>query len=226
MTSRIEILAAAEEPGLESLLYLLIFFVFPLLNTLGAWIRKRFGAEAHDGAKEVAGDPAEPIRQKPPRPAATVAKGRKTRRETALPDPARQPIAMPTRPMRRPPPLAKSPPTPPATERARPVPQPLKRSTRAKGARDAPPARPIASSGATSKTTQTAQQQSRSDRLHAMERIVERSEARERAVVQRDQPALLPRRLKASHLRSAVILSEILQPPLALREQDGVASPF
>ncbi len=187
-------LLAQEEPGWTKLLYLLIFFVFPVLNSLGEKIRK-WAAD-----KRVAKD-AQPGR---PTPAPKGVVG-------GL-QPAKQIVIRGERPASAPAvPLARAP--RPQTQRRQAATPPRPATPM--------PARPVRPQKRHTKSTPPQQMtDARRERLAAIEklaRVIPEVSAR-RAHTPRSIAPLLPGRVDPASLRSVIVLSEILRPPLALRD--------
>ncbi len=58
-----------DDDGLTNLLYILVVLVFPLLGSLGAWLRKRFGKQTEELVGDLEGSPQEELILLPPSPA-------------------------------------------------------------------------------------------------------------------------------------------------------------
>ena len=202
----------AQKPDLDwtNLLYLLVFLIFPALNSLGERLRKRFGKSKTQpppapGAP-VIGEPGKRldsppgrtivIMQQPPpapathprsrpavqgRPARPVVSGRLVVRRAPSQPPPRRPLPVQ-------PPDAR-----PAQRRLRPQPPAAPQEGRSVAA-------PVEASG------------------HALSRLIaqadqaQRRQTRPGSATQWVRQAITP-----AHLRHIVVLNEILQPPLALR---------
>ncbi len=199
---------AQEDSGWSNLLYLLVFVIVPALKALGTKLREKFGKETPEGLKDL------PTSKPPMRPRSirtSSVPGERTRRSAkadrpvtrvsprmAQPAPARrdaQPVRTgdaPSRMQPTPPPRAR----PVARRRPSKVARPAAAATRA----PVPESKPI-------HTIQRMMNQ------EAEQRLAQRRAERPRA-------SLLPKRLDREALRRAVILSEILQPPLGLRDLD------
>jgi hypothetical protein len=240
-----DILAQEDGGGWTSLLYLLIVFIFPALDALAKWIREKFAKNGEPGRDEAAvaqGTPPKPPlhRAKPPSPAAPEVRGPQPstrdrgrtieRRPAAKPtatiadrleqlfEAAREkagaeppvPPARPARPdhaktgridpTRRPPPPPKTP-----SPKRKIEPKPGERVTIAQPARVGRPA-----------------ERPREPKVVAVATLA-------RPLIEPPQPPhgrKLPRGrsviaagITPADLRSVVILSEILNPPLALRDR-------
>ncbi len=202
----LNILAQDDGGGWGNLLYLLVFLVLPALKSLGDWVRKRFGhdREVQDEVLQPKSQPRKPLKRPPPdevviipTPAGRVRPARPVKN---VPVPPRAASARP---------LAESPPT------ARPAAPVLSRPTM--------PKRPVRRRGPVHPSVEQARPAKpkvRDERLSTMERLLRESAQAEkqRAGAAALKERLLPERLDRAALRSAIILSEILQPPLALRE--------
>ncbi|MCH7527890.1 MAG: hypothetical protein IID39_10680 [Planctomycetes bacterium] len=199
---------AQEDRGWGNLLYLLIFFILPALKALGTKLREKFGKETPEDLKDL------PTSKPPmmPRPVRTSSvRGERTRRPAttdrpvarvsprmAQPVPAR-PDAQPVR-------------TGDAPSRIQPTPPPRARPVARR--RPSKVARPVAAE------TRTPVPESKP--IHTIQRIM-KEEAQQRLAesrAEKPRASLLPKHLDREALRRAVILSEILQPPLGLRDLD------
>ena len=189
----VNILAQDDNGGWGGLVYLLIFMVLPALKSFGVWLRKRFGEQTDEPEQTT-----DPSRETPKRLKRAV------RRETVAgtPKEERIPQAVPVK--ESPPPLAR-----PAAS-VRPRPAAPKRPVRRR--RPEPPQQAPSTADV------------RRQRLSTIADIMEKSTRPERQASPTAQPPgkrpLLPRKLDRATLRSAIILSEILQPPLALRQDE------
>lgn len=203
-------LVGQDDFNLSDLLYLLIFFVFPLLNSLGAKIREKFGESSADADADSEFGPVAPkgSEQAPPDRGVlerTRRAGEQMRRPNAPPAPASS--------APKPPPIAK--PVPTTHRRDQPIARPVaprKRQPTPKRGR-----RPAAPSTGRSRAPQS--QNAREDRLTTVEWLVAEEEELHAGTSRPHRRSPLPERVDVATLRSAVVLSEILQPPLALREE-------
>ena len=200
---------AEEDFKLSNLLYLLLVVVLPLLSSLGAKLRKKFEKNPDDGTKIGK-------RVEPPRRAERVEKP--SRRGRAQPDMGKawSPPPGPARPVKVPPQAVPMPP------RAVPVDIPAMRRHRPDVVKPAVPRgarRPAARRPVTVQRKAAPPQapKARAPTVWAPS-TVKRPEPTiaPKPVLPR---ALLPYKIDAASLRAAVILSEILRPPVALREE-------
>lgn len=188
---------AQEDSPWGSWVYLLFFIVLPFLKSLGEKLRKKFGPKTPDSDTELA-DPQQ-TRQHRPVPPDTV---RQLRPSQTL-EPQRAPS--------RTPPMTARPVAAGRVRRARPAqqrPSPSVQPQRSKRAARTKPAKP--------KTRPLAPE------IHSIDLTMQQDDAERQArehQTKRRRP-LLPKHLDTSELRRAIILSEILQPPLALRDSD------
>lgn len=199
---------AQEDRGWGNLLYLLVFVIVPVLKGLGAKLREKFGKETAEGVKDLPS--SKPLKQLRPMQTSSTP-GERTGR-TATTD---RPVA------RVSPRMAQSAP-------ARPDAQPVRTGDAPSRMQPTPPprARPVARRRP-SKVARPAAAGARapvpeSKPIHTIQRMmnqeVQQRSAESRA--ERPRASLLPKRLDREALRRAVILSEILQPPLGLRDLD------
>lgn len=192
----------------SNLLYLLIVFIFPALNALGEWIRKKSGKKSFGDEKPGnATDDYEVViedGQMVLRPAQTKPEPQ------SKPGPAPQPVAGPSKPTPIPQPVpAPKPvarrveaPLPPQPRRPVPAPQPRPRPQRR-----TPIARPAAPVLIGESDTTSVFDQSK-------------VEVEQVGPARTGVSPLLGEKLDRQTLRKAVILSEIVAPPLALRSYD------
>lgn len=223
MTPSMPDLLARKDFDLSNLLYLLVFIVLPLLNTLGAKLRKKFG---HDEGEEVpSSGPGEAAPPAPP----NVPHSRRRRVEPV--DPRRavltggppKPPVVPVGPARPSPPVAKPVPSvPPGMPRpvavGRAPGTPRLRETNAGHGESTPRRR--AEGRRPVRAKRRVVKQSRDERLTVVEQMMREAGSREGVGdIMKTGRSLLPRRLDAEQLRRAIVLSEILQPPIALRDE-------
>ncbi len=177
--------------------YLLLFFILPALSSLGQWIRKKSGmtGEPTDGDAPVAGKVAKPDRpgKRPP--------------ILGIPGQIRQTLA--------------APPPKPITVVKPPAARPVARATPQRPVVTHPPFSPPPPTPVARK----AQDRDRAAR-QAMARAAVAAEDEFEAILLDDVPLKKPRRrvvpgrVDLGDLRRAIVLNEILQPPLALREEE------
>ena len=211
----------AQQRGFDygELLWVLIILVFPVLNSLGHWIRKKWGTSpaetggnVEEGFDVEVGDDDQlvlrPVKERPSapqplpqaKPLRPVAQQRPPARaeipRARQPEPPRRPARpAPPRPVRREPTPTRTHPAQPARARA---PRPEK-------ARPAPAPAPKIDAHRVFASTPDADVEPAAD-ARAM------------------TPLITPDSLTTQGLRKVVILSEILAPPLAIRNND--TSPF
>ncbi len=205
-----------EETDLGSLVWVLVVVVLPLLSTLGAKLRKRFGRQ--EGASDGVLTPL-PRTARGVRPASgDVGPTRRPGSAPRIPAPQGERRGSP-RPVMKGPPKA----VPIPVQRNVLIELPPSPQMQAKPVRRAGPAREVRGKKGQHRRPAAVHTEERRERASTIQRLMrETAEARsqpgkEKLVARR----ILPKKLRAADMRSAVVLSEILQPPLALREGWG-----
>ena len=195
MVERALILAQREGLDLQKLIYLLIFVLFPLLGGLGKWLRDRSARKSEEADAESSEQTPERLRTRPA---------------------PKRPVAPPAMPAPRRPAPAAPPETEPGPEviiaqvlesafpSQRPPPRRQERPVRPPR-HAAPPRRP-----------KRARRVSREEEVRALKDMMEK---REDAVPVPRHPAALGdwASLSIAELRRAIVLKEVLGPPVALR---------
>ncbi len=203
---------AEDDFKLSNLLYLLVFFVLPLLSSLGAKLRKKF--DKGEGPGPAIGKLVEPPKRAK-RVASPVQRGRAAPEIGKAGGPKSPPIG-PARPVKV---LHKPVVVPP---RAEPAGVPARRLRSPDVARPAEPrpARRLVARRPMAPHRKAAAPEPLVDRASTLLRPsgLERPETTIEAKPASPRRALLPDKIDAESLRAAIILSEILCPPLALRE--------
>ncbi len=203
------LIAQRGEGSWEQLLYLLIFLVFPLLSQFGQWIREKAGAKKQTDANaadaDASADPKPMTTVAPPERPKRARRAKKVDRGQAPPSAPQgfPPFVVVEEPPRSlvPPPVARPAPPPP---RVAPPPREDQRAAEERAIRQA----------AIQAIVEKSKQEEPVDAIvlepHATDR-------RRRNISRRD--------LKRRELRRAIVINEILQPPVALRgEQAGLGS--
>lgn len=200
------ILAQSDDGGgWGNIIYLLVFLVFPALNKLGQKLRERFSTEESDESPVPTPDAEAPPVARPRRalatPAVTPPVIGKARPDLSL----RRPVVEPRRPQ---PPVARPVIGPPASATEKQAPPP--RRHRRPPAHAVPPPAPS--------QRRPVRERSVSPSIMAVDRRARRPTKEDSKPTERKaQDRLLPEILRPSDMRAAVILSEILRPPIGLR---------
>ncbi len=223
------LLAQDDDPrGWGGLIYLLIVVVFPLLSKLGDKIRDWSGNKKTADGDEAEGEKsstAKTTAQPLPSGVVSMAKPRPQSVDSPPVPPVkvspREPRPRRVKPIR--PPQEAAPAhtvSRPEIPRAKPVRPPSSRPPVAPQAKVAP--KPMAPRATPTSRERTRRLRAAGEIASAAERRTAERRSGERQTIDHDRSrSLLPRKLNKTALRQAIVLSEILGPPLALRESDG-----
>jgi hypothetical protein len=203
--------------GWTSLIYIALVVILPALKSFGEWIRKKTGASEEDGPDGTAVDESPGARALPTRVSRPVAQAGHLFGE-GLPEPVAAPAA---RRVVRPVAEARVPTPPmiargsrgqrsevPAVPRAKPI------RERAVGRATRSVVQPVA----TARTVGSPEASAWQERLTIMERSMRAGEGVDPRPVSRSRSQVLVGPVDAASLRRAVVMSELLQKPVGLRD--------